>query len=149
MAIRLRVLGPSPRVSMSDIRRVPISDDVWAVVGWIDRPGEVGPTCSVFSDGIEVLRCDLFEHGPHIHPLFAATQGAGLGTMRWQPPSVETDELIHWVRREVAVNLGVHLRAAAAPRHRTEPSADDLQLAADRIADELRRLVRRRAAPSA
>ncbi|TDT17852.1 hypothetical protein BDK89_3465 [Ilumatobacter fluminis] len=131
---------------MSDLRRVAIADDVWAVVGWIDRPGEVGPTCSVFADDIEVLRCDLFEHGPHIHPLFAATHGADLGTMRWQPPTPAIGDLIDWVRREVAVNLDVHLRAVPDACRRPEPSEDQRRRAADRIADELREVVRSRAA---
>ncbi|CRI65720.1 hypothetical protein THIOKS12450012 [Thiocapsa sp. KS1] len=55
------------RVAVTDLRAFPMGSDVELTVYWLDRPGVLGPSASVYWQGQELLRMDLHEANPHVH----------------------------------------------------------------------------------
>lgn len=55
------------RVAVTDLRAFPMGTDVELTVYWLDRPGVLGPSASLYWKGQELLRMDLHEANPHVH----------------------------------------------------------------------------------
>lgn len=141
-ALLILTRRPMTRVSGSDLRRRAIGQALEIRVMWIDRPGEVGPTYSVFAGRQELVRVDLFDEGAHQHPVFALlfSSGASGGRQLIHAPTLQermefgADEL----SRNLAFNVGSHPSATV---RRITWSEGDLHAAADWLTAQLRDLV--------
>ncbi|MEM9515321.1 MAG: hypothetical protein AAGA42_10745 [Actinomycetota bacterium] len=154
-SVLLSSRSPAKRVGSRDVARRLIDTngplDLSLVVRWIDRPGEIGPSWSVFAERYELVRIDLFDDNPHAHFNYGLLIANGAtNRCRWHLHDVEdAEDRIRWSGRELRSNLRVQLVSHPLRRvRRVEPSADQIERAAAWLESDLRRRYRERAAAS-
>jgi hypothetical protein len=143
VALKIRERTPATRVGASDRRTRPIGDRLELRVLWIDRPGQVGPSYSVFAAQHELVRVDLLDDGAHFHPAYSLLLASNSSDCRSRVAGDTRAERIANGVADFRYNLAYATGTHPSPRVRSIAVSDaELDAAALWLDEQLQELVR-------